>query len=182
MDFTIQKLLLFVIIILAISVYVYALLKTKKKIESVLIEIEKYKPTLNSYIDLRFAAYEKLIATTEKLIPLNETFFKDVVQLRTESHAARVSGNQIREFNAESKISLVSKNLTKITGDYKELSGNKDVNKFIKAVMVQEEELQEVILKYNILLDEYHTLIFGVPGNMVVKIFKDLRKDLPYNR
>lgn len=182
MIITIQSLIYLTVIFVALSLYLILFIKTKKKIEKTLKEIDSYKPTLNSYIDLRFAAYEKLISKVEKIIPLNETFFKDVVQLRTESHAARVSGNQNKEFTAESKISLVSKNLNKVLGDYKELSGDKDIKKFVKAVITQEEELQSVILRYNILLDEYHKLVYGIPGNMVVKIFKKLNRDLPYNR
>lgn len=171
-----------IILLIVVVVYIYWFLKTKKKIEKSLSDIEKYKPTLDSYIDLRFAAYEKLIGTVEKSLPLNETFFKEVVQLRTEARASRISGNQVREFTAESKISLVSKNLNKVMGDYPELRGDRDIARFVKAVVAQEEELQSIILRYNILLDDYHKLIWGMPGNGVVFVFKKLKKDLPYNR
>jgi hypothetical protein len=173
---------LVIILFIILAIYIVFFIKTKKKIEKALEEIIKYKPTLDSYIDLRFAAYEKLIGTVEKILPLNETFFKEVVQLRTISHAARVNGNVVKEFTAERKISLVSKNLNKVLGDYPELRGNKDITKFIRAVVAQEEELQSIILRYNILLDEYHSLIWGMPGNMVVLCFKKLKKELPYNR
>lgn len=173
---------LIVILLIALITYVVFFIRTKKKIEKAIADIEKYKPTLDSYIDLRFAAYEKLIGTVEKILPLNETFFKEVVQLRTEAHVARLSGNQIKEFTAESKISLVSRNLNKVMGDYIELRGNKDIARFVKAVITQEEELQSIILRYNILLDDYHGLIWGMPGNMVVVLFKNLKKELPYNR
>lgn len=175
-------LILTVIILIILVIYIIFFFKTKRKIEKILDEIIKYKPTLDSYIDLRFTAYSKLIDTVEKILPLNETFFKEVVQLRTQAFAARKNGNLIKEFNAESKITLVSKNLNKMMGDYPELRGDVKIHKFMKAVQIQEDELQSVILRYNVLLDEYHKLIFGVPGNMVVKIFKKLKKDLPYNR
>lgn len=143
--------------------------------------INNDKKQIDIQLDRRFKVFESLIETVKRYMDYEQTTLKDVVALRNQAQAAKVSGDEQGRIAAENQISQIASGLNVVFERYPDLKASQNVMQLQEEIVSTENKLAYSKQAYNDGIERYNAKKKSFFESIVVSLFQSaLDKDFIY--
>jgi|TARA_R110000868_G_scaffold242589_1_gene498116 LemA protein len=132
-------------------------------------------------LDRRFKVFQNLIETVKKAMDYEQTTLKDVVALRNQAQAAKVSGDDKARIASENGISKIASGINLVFEQYPELKANQNALQLQEEIVNTENKLTFSKQAYNDSVETFNATKKSFFQAMVVSFFSSkLDKNFEY--
>lgn len=167
--------MIFIILIFTIAITIslsYISLFNKEK------NIITLKNLISSLLDNRFKNFELLINKVNKIMDYEQTFLKEIVQLRSQAQKFKQEKNIYYEYIYEQKISFLALKIELLFIDFPNLKKIEKYQEIVLEITKNEKELLDNQKTYNHLCIEYNKNKNLVYNALTTKLFKRFDKKI----
>lgn len=160
-----------ILIIIAAAIFFWGIAIYNRLI--VMIEaIQNNIRQIDIQLDRRMKVFESLINVVKKYMDYEQTTLKDVVKLRNQAQAAKISGDEKARMDAENKISEIAKGISVVFENYPDLKADKNALQLQEEIVSTENKLAFSKQAYNDSIERYNAEKKSFFQSMIVNIFK----------
>jgi hypothetical protein len=161
--------MIFFILILIFLIYFYFSYHTLLNQENT---IQKIKSDLISITDKRFKIFEELIDQSLKFINYEETFFSEIVQLRSQAQKHKQDKDDNLTFWCEEKISQLALKINLLVSEYPTLNRIENIKDYQEKILIMESNFSDLKKEYNLTIKKYNELKNSPIHYLTAHIFK----------
>lgn len=158
-------------IIAYISLSIYSLYKKHQTIERVELAIE-------FMLDKRFKYIEAIISGFDNKNLYEETPLYEIAKLRSQAQKYKAENDKRAEYFCESKITSLVDILINHKKDFSVLDKMINFNTLIEQVLLAENQLEELITKYNKIIQRYNRSKSNWIGSLIIAFIPNLNRDI----
>ncbi len=134
--------------------------------------INKIKLNIISITDNRFKIFEDIIHQSLKFINYEETFFSEIVKLRSQAQKHKQDKDYKSTFECEYKISQLALKINLLLSEYPALNRIKNIKDYQEKILIIESTLSDLTNEYNLTIEKYNDLKNSPIHYLTIHIFK----------
>lgn len=148
---------MFFILVVICAVLIYFILSyfLLLQMEKQIIDTQRI---LFQYSDNRFGMFESLLNKSLNFLAYEQTFLKEIVQLRSQAKKFKQDGNLASSFLCEEKISQLAVKINLLFSEFPILNRIDDSTKIQEEIIAMEKSMLEIKHKYNDLVNNYNKM------------------------
>lgn len=156
---------------LIVTVVFFYIINVYNQLVNMIEAIVNNQKQIDIQLDRRFKVFESLIETVKKYMDYEQTTLKDVVALRNQAQAAKVSGNEQARMAAENGISKIATGLNLVFEQYPDLKANQNALQLQEEIVNTENKLTFAKQAFNDSIERYNATKKSFFQSMVVQFF-----------
>ena len=165
MSHTLLIILVAVIAVGAIVVMMY------NKLIDYIEAVKNNEKQIDIQLDRRYKVFESLIEVVKKYMNYEQSTLKDIVALRSQAQAAKVSGDTTARMGAENKISGILGGMNVVFEQYPDLKANQNALQLQEEIVSTENKLAYAKQAFNDSIERYNAYKKSFFQAMVVSAF-----------
>ncbi len=170
-----------IIMVIALLLIVGSIIAVYNGLIALIEAINNNKRQIDIQLDRRYKVLESLVEVLKKYMNYEQSTLKDVVALRNQAQAAKVSGDEHARAEAENGISKITSQLNVVFEQYPELKANENALQLQEEVVNTENQLAYAKQAYNDSIERYNVQKKSFLQSMVVQLFAaKLNQDFEY--
>lgn len=119
-------------------------------------QILKMRKIISILLDKRFRSFEILINKVEEKMDYEQTFLKEIVQLRSQAQKFKQEKEFRSEYFCEERITQLALKIELLFAEFPELKSIANYNQIIEEILISENNLLPYLKKYNSLAIRYN--------------------------
>ncbi len=169
------------IILAVLALIVIFVIVTYNAIIALNESVRNNQKQIDVQLDRRFKVFESLIEVLKKYMDYEKSVLKDVTTLRSQSEAAKATGNLAGQMTAENKISGILGGINAVFEQYPDLKANQNAIQLQEEIVSTENKLAFAKQAFNDSIEKYNATKKSFPTNLVVGAFSSkLDFNYPY--
>lgn len=170
-----------IILLIVLALIAGFIVLTYNRLIAQIETVHNNQKQIDIQLDRRFKVLESLINVVKKYMDYEQTTLKDVVALRNQAQAAKMSGDEKSRIAAENQISSIASNLNVVFEQYPNLKANENLIQLQEEIVSTENKLAFAKQSYNDSVEIYNASKKSFPANMIVSAFSaKLDMNFPY--
>ena len=143
--------------------------------------VKNNEKQIDIQLDRRYKVFESLIEVVKKYMNYEQSTLKDIVALRSQAQAAKVSGDTTERMGAENKISGILGGMNAVFEQYPDLKANQSALQLQEEIVSTENKLAYAKQAFNDSIEKYNAYKKSFFQAMVVSAFASkLDMNFPY--
>jgi len=172
--------------IIIVAILAYGVM-TYNKIIGQREQVVNNESQISIQLDTRGKKFDSLISAVKKAMDYEKTTLKEIIELRTKATEIKdsaLSNSEKQELEEELSQKISSNEFSKafsITVEaYPELKANDNLMQLQEEIVSTENKLAYSKQAFNDSIAKYNATIASVPDNLIVAMFKGLKRDFSY--
>lgn len=162
--------ILMVIAVIGVVLFSWIILTYNRLIGLIEAIANNYRQ-IDIQLDRRFKVFQNLIETVKKAMDYEQTTLKDVVALRNQAQAAKVSGDDKARIASENGISKIASGINLVFEQYPELKANQNALQLQEEIVNTENKLTFSKQAFNDSVETFNATKKSFFQAMVVSLF-----------
>jgi hypothetical protein len=139
-------------------------------------KVTNFQSLLFSHSDKRFAIFENLLNKSMQFLDYEQTFLKEIVQLRSQAKKFKREDDLRAAFYCEEKISQLASKINILFSEFPILNKVEDADKIQEEILDMERTMLDMKTKYNSIVVNYNktrSSLFFIPLTNCVDRFDE---------